>query len=126
MPVAGRESRGTMVAPFMMKAETPARRTSRAKELADGAIRFTDRGGMIHGAGKIGVRERDSAVGLIAQHLARRGLAIDAEEKARLRIHVGVPPAIQNDPGDVSAWIEAPRSEHVPELFPERTLVLRE
>ena len=99
---------------------------SRAKALADSAIRFTDRVAVIHGTGKIGIRKSDSTVGAVAEHVAGRGLAVDAEEKAGLRIHAGVSPSVEDHPRDVAAWIEAPRSELVRELLPERALVLRE
>src|SRR5207344_1987325 len=55
-----------------------------------------------------------------------RRLAARAEEEARLRIHVRVAPAVQDDPGDVAARIEPARGEHVAELLAERALVLRE
>src|SRR5687768_5219347 len=97
-----------------------------ADELLHGSICFADRVAVIHCAGKIGVRKSDSTVGAVAQDVARRGLAVDAEEEAGLRIHVRVTPAVEDDPGDVSTRIEAPRREHVAELLPERALVLRE
>jgi hypothetical protein len=52
---------------------------------------------------KIRIRESYSTVWTIAQDVPRRRLAIDAEEEPRLRIHVRVPPAIENDPRDASA-----------------------
>ena len=64
--------------------------------------------------------------GCVAQHIPRRRLAAHAEEEARLRIHVRVTPAIQDDPRDVATRIEAAGREHVGELLAERALVLRE
>ena len=81
---------------------------------------------MIAGSGEIRIRERNPTVRLIPQHIPRRRLAVDAEEKARLRINVRVSPPIQNDSRDVSARIEPARREHVAELLAERALVLRE
>ena len=81
---------------------------------------------MIRSAGEIGVRESNSTVRTIAQDVARRGFAVDAEKESRLRIHVRVTPAIENDPGDVPSRIEAAGREHVAELLAERALVLRE
>ena len=62
---------------------------------------------MVAGPGKIRVGKRDPAVRPIPQDIPRRGLAIHPEEKPRLRIHIRVAPAIQNDSGDVSARVEA-------------------
>jgi len=49
---------------------------------------------MIAGPRKIRIRKRDPTVRVIPQDVPRRRLAIDAEEKPRLRIHVRVTPAI--------------------------------
>ena len=81
---------------------------------------------MIHRAGQVGVRERDATMRRVAQHIPRRRLAAHAEEETRLRVHVRVTPAIQDDPRDVATRIEPARREHVGELLPERALVLRE
>ena len=81
---------------------------------------------MIHCPGEIGIRESDSTVGPVAQNVAWCGLAVDAEKESRLRIHVCVPPTIQNNSGDVPARIETAGREHVPELLAERALVLGE
>src|SRR5260370_35927619 len=81
---------------------------------------------MIAGPSKIRVRKRDPTVRMIPQDVPRRRHAIGAEEKPRLRIHVRVTPAIENDAGDVTARIEYGGREHVGELRPERALVMRE
>ena len=81
---------------------------------------------MIRGSSEIGVRERDATVRPIAQHVARGRAPVGAEEETWLRIHVGVSPAIEDDPGDVATWIEASRGEHVAELLTKRALVARE
>ena len=81
---------------------------------------------MIGCARKVGIRKCNPTVRLIAQHIPRRRLAIQAKEKPRLRIHVRVSPAIEDDPCDVPARIESARREHVAELLAERALVLRE
>src|SRR5918996_2361189 len=97
-----------------------------SKELLHRPIRFANRVAVIHRASEIGVGEGDSTVRLVSQNVARRRSASRAKEKAGLRIHVRVSPAIQYDRGDVSTWIEAGRREHVAELLSERALVLRE
>src|SRR6266550_9211031 len=81
---------------------------------------------MIAGPGEIGIRKRDPPVRTIPQDVPRRRLAVDPEEKPGLRIHVRVTPTIENDAGDVPAWIESAGREHVGELLAERALVLRE
>jgi len=72
---------------------------------------------VIHCAREIRVRKRYSPVRSVAQDVTRCRLAVDAEKEARLRIHVGVSPAIEYDPRNVPARIEAARGEHVIELF---------
>ena len=81
---------------------------------------------MIAGPSKIRIRKRDPTVRTIPQDVPRRRFAIDAEEKPRLRIHVRVSPAIENDSRDVSARIESAGREHVGQLLAERFLVLGE
>src|SRR5260221_2084710 len=81
---------------------------------------------MIAGPCKIRVGKRDPTVRTTAQDVPWRWLAVAAEEKPRLRIHVRVTPAIENDAGNVSARIEPAGREHVGELLAERALVLRE
>jgi hypothetical protein len=72
---------------------------------------------MIAGTGKIRIRESNPTMRMIAQNIPRRRLAVGAEEKPRLRIHVRMAPAIQNDSRDVPARIESARREHVGHLF---------
>src|SRR5450759_3956196 len=67
-------------------------------QLLHGAIRFADGVAVIRCAGEIGIRKSNATVRSIAQDVARRRLAVDAEEEPRLRIHIGVTPAIENDP----------------------------
>ena len=81
---------------------------------------------MIAGAGEIRISKSNPTVRLIPQHIPRRRLAVDAEEKSRLWSHVRVSPAIEDDSGDVPARIEATGREHVGHLFAERSLVLGE
>src|SRR5438552_3854834 len=81
---------------------------------------------MIAGAGEIRIRKRDPTVRLIPQHIPRRRLAVRAEEKSRLRIHVRVSPAIEDDSRDVPARIKPAGREHVGHLLAERPLILRE
>ena len=81
---------------------------------------------MIAGPSKIRVGKRDPTVRTIPQDVPRRRLAVAPEEEPRLRVHVRVTPAIENDAGDVPARIEAAGREHVGELLAESALVLRE
>ena len=98
----------------------------RLDQLLHRPIRLANRIPVIPRAGEIRIRKRNPPVRLTAQHIPRRRLAVDAEEEARLRIHVRVAPPIQNDPRDVSARIEPAGREHVAELLAEGALVLRE
>src|SRR6266852_2753613 len=97
-----------------------------SRELLYRAIRLADRVTMIRRTRKIGIRKRDSSVRTPAQDVPRRRLAVDAEKEPRLRIHVRVAPAIENDSRDVPARIEPAGREHVAELLAEGALVLRE
>jgi hypothetical protein len=95
-------------------------------ELLDRAISLTNRIPVIAGASEIRVRKSYPSVRTPAQHIPRRRLAVRAEEKSRLRIHVRVSPAVEDDSGDVTSRIESAGREHVAELVTERALVLRE
>jgi len=57
--------------------------------------------------GEIGVRERDATMRLISQNIPWRRLAVQPEEESRLRIHVSVSPAIQNDSSDIVFRMES-------------------
>ena len=78
---------------------------------------------MIAGSREIRVSERNPPVRLIAQHIPRRRLAVQAEEKPRLRIHIRVAPAIENDPGDVPPRIES-AAEVATRIAPYRELLM--
>src|SRR5450756_3156292 len=65
-------------------------------QLLHGAIRFADGVTVIRCAGEIGIRKSNATVRSIAQDVARRWLTVEPEEEPRLRIHVGVTPAIEN------------------------------
>ena len=98
----------------------------RAGELLHRAIGFTDGIPVIAGPGEIRIRKRNPTVGLVPEDIPRRRLAVQPEEEARLRIHVRMAPAIEDDSRDVSARVESARREHVAHLLAERPLVLRE
>ena len=74
--------------------EQSRRASSNAEQLFYCAIRFANRVPMIAGPSKIRGGKRDPTVRTIPQDVPRRRLAIDAEEKPRLRIYVRVTPAI--------------------------------
>src|SRR5579863_9427055 len=81
---------------------------------------------MIHGAGEVGVGERDAAEWGGAENFARRRLAVRTEEKAGLRAEVRMAPAIQNDAGDVALRVEACAGKHLRELFTNAPFVFVE
>ena len=76
------------------------------QQLLDGAIGLYNRGFVIGRAGKVRVRERDPAKWRCPQNVSGRGLAVFAEVKSWRRAGVGVPPAVQDDSGDVAGGIE--------------------
>jgi len=81
---------------------------------------------MIARTREVGGRKSNPPVRLVSQDIPRRRLTVQAEEESRLRIHVRVAPAVENDSRDVSPRIEAAGREHVAHLLAERSLVLRE
>src|SRR5437899_8859690 len=81
---------------------------------------------MIHRTREIGIRERNAPMRVVAQDVARGGPAVRPKEKAGLRIHVRMAPAVQDYSGDVAPRVEAAWREHVAELLAKRALVLRE
>src|SRR5712691_9748691 len=91
-------------------------------ELHHRAIRLADRITMIRRARKIGIRKRNPSMRTPAQDVPRRRLAVRAKKESRLRIHVRVAPAIENDSRDVSARIESAGREHVVQLLAEPPL----
>ena len=52
---------------------------------------------MVHDAGQISVGKCNAPERRRSQNFAGRRFSISAEEKAGLRIEIGVPPAVQND-----------------------------
>src|ERR1700741_3591296 len=93
------------------------------KHLLYRAMRLHDRSLMVHDSRKIGVGESDSAKGVPPHQLCRRALAIFAEEKAGLRCKVSMAPAIQYDPGDITAPIKPVLGKHRGELFADALLI---
>src|SRR3954464_6582217 len=81
---------------------------------------------MIAGPRKVGVRKCDPAVRMTPQNVPWRRPAARAKEEARLRIHVCVTPAVEDDPRNIPARIESAGREHVAELLAEHPLILRE
>ena len=81
---------------------------------------------MVHDAGQIGIRERYATEWRSPQNFARCGFSILAEEKAGLRIQVGVSPAVQNDSFNVPPRIKPDAAEHLSELLADFSLVIPE
>src|SRR3954469_3522400 len=79
---------------------------------------------MIHRAGKIGIRESNAPKWSAPQHFSWRRLSIFTKKEARLRIHVGVAPAIQNDSGDVALGIKTSPAKHRCELVADPLFVI--
>src|SRR3569832_1636446 len=81
---------------------------------------------MVHRASEVSIREGDASERSAAQDVARCGLAVRAEEESRLRAQIGMPPAIENDRGDITPRIEACLGEHARELLADAPLVFSE
>ena len=78
---------------------------------------------MIHDGGGIRVGECDSSKGRGAQNTARCRIAACPEEKPGLWVQVGVPPAVQDDTGDVAPSVKSKPRKHVSELLPYLPLI---
>src|SRR5215469_2024410 len=94
------------------------------EQLADRTMCLANRCPMIGSPGEVGVRERHPPEGGGAQNLSGGRTPVLAEEKPRLRADVSVPPAVQNNSGDVSLGVESRGREHFAQLHPDLTLVI--
>src|SRR5207249_2199591 len=83
------------------------------KELAHGTMRFQDGRFVVHRSGQVSVGEGNSTEGSHTKDFAGGWLSVLAEEKARLRTHVGVAPAVENDSGNIAAGIEPRPRKHI-------------
>src|SRR5437667_559295 len=96
------------------------------KELAHGTMRFQDGRFVVHRSGQVSVGEGNSTEGSATKDFAGCGLAVLAEEKARLGAYVGVAPAVENDPGNIAAGIEPRPRKHFDKLLTDRCLIFPE
>ena len=96
------------------------------QQLAGGSLAFGYRGGMSGVAGEIGIGKGNASEGGAAQDLARRRLAVLAEEKSRLRTAIGVPPAVEDDAGDIALGVEARSGEHLGKLLARLSFIIDE
>src|SRR5258708_19596819 len=78
---------------------------------------------MVHDPSEVGIRESDAPMRPIAQDLAGAGAPVRTEEKSRLRTQVRMPPAIQDEAGDIALWIETSAAEHHGKLLADPALV---
>ena len=67
---------------------------------------------MIHRSGEIAVGKGDAAEWFSAQDLSRGWLSIQTKEKAWLGTEISVPPAVENDAGDISLRIKSVAGKH--------------
>src|SRR3984957_7964091 len=81
---------------------------------------------MIHGAGKIRVRERDSSKRPIAESLTRSRISVQAEEEPRLRINKRMSPPVENDARNIALGVEARSPEHLHHLLAYLLLIFHE
>src|SRR5215469_584569 len=94
------------------------------QQLTDRSMGLANRGAMIGSPGEIGVGKRNPAEGCGAQDLSRCRAPIFAEEKPRLGADVSVPPAVENNSGDVPCGLESGRGKHFTQLRPDLTLII--
>src|SRR5579862_5720852 len=85
---------------------------------------FQNRATMIHHPRKISIRKRDSAKSRRSQNLSGRRLSIHAKKEPGLRVQVRMPPAVQNNAGNIAACLETRARKHVRELFANLTFVV--
>src|SRR5438270_12196079 len=95
-------------------------------DLTDGAARFEYGHAVSHDSGQIRIGECDAPVRVLAQYVAGSGFTVFAEEEARLRAHVGVAPAVQNDAGDVAISVKPGFAKHSSELVADLLLIAAE
>ena len=93
------------------------------QQLTDGAVRFYKGVSVIHGAGQIGLCERDPSERRIPQSASRSRLSAETKKESRSRIDEGMPESIQDNAGNVSSGIEPGGSEHLGHLFADSLLV---
>src|SRR5271156_4097659 len=72
---------------------------------------------MIHGTGKIRVREGDSSKRPIAEGLTRSRISVQAEEEPRLGINKRMSPPVENDARNIPLGVEARSPEHLHQLL---------
>src|ERR1700691_1512721 len=87
------------------------------QQLVDRPVAFDKRVAMIHGAGKIRVRERDSSKRPIAEGLTRSRISVQAEEESRLGIDKRMAPAVEYDARNIPLGVEARGPEHLHHLL---------
>src|SRR5579864_6372135 len=81
---------------------------------------------MIHRSSKIGICKGNPSKRSVPQNLAGCGPAIAAKEKPGLRTEIGVPPAVEDDPGDIPPRVKARAVKHLSKLFAEPPLIVLE
>src|ERR1700761_3854453 len=81
---------------------------------------------MIHGTGKIRVRERNSSKRPIAEGLTRSRISVQAEEEPRLGINKRMSPPVENDSRNIPLGVEARSPKHLRQLFAYLLFVFHE
>ena len=96
------------------------------EQLPHGAFGLKNRATMVHDSRQIGIGKRNATEGRSSQDFAGRRLSVLAEEKAGLRIEIGVPPAVQNDSRDIAPRIKTGAAKHFGKLLADFSFVIPE
>src|SRR5271155_3414317 len=72
---------------------------------------------MIHGTGKIRVRECDSSKRPIAEGLTRSRISVQAEEEPRLGINKRMSPPVENNSRNIPLGVKTRSPEHLHHLL---------
>src|SRR4026207_122560 len=96
------------------------------EQLSHGAFGLENRTTMVHDSSQIRIGTCNTAEGRSSQDFAGRGLSVPAEEKAGLRIEVGVPPAVKNDSFYIPPCIKTGGAKHFSKLLADFSFVIAE
>src|SRR5581483_8804032 len=96
------------------------------EQLIDRPLRLQNGAAMIHRPRKIRIRKGNPPEWRAPQNLPWRRLAVRPEEESGLRTQIGVPPAIEDDRGNITARIKPGCRKHSRELLTDAPLVLPE
>ena len=83
------------------------------EQLPHGAFGLENRATMVHDSRQISIGKCNATERRSSQDFAGRRLAVPAEEKAGLRIEIGVPPAVENDSLNIAPRIKTEAAPNI-------------